>query len=182
MFKWLFIFLTLFSFQIGYAQCEREIGAQETGESMKFSIMKDKLFIGIGIKTSNREFLTNVPPLWERFYKEAIHRIPNRIDKSVIALYTDYEGDYNQPFYYLIGCEVSSLDEVPAGMEGRVIPHGAYALFKAEGLFPESMGKTWGKIWESPLPRAYKSDFEVYGPDFNPMANPTVNIYIGVKS
>lgn len=158
----------------------REIkqNAKQNEEVMKWVKQSEKKLIGIEIRTSNEEFQSQVPPLWHRFYRDFLHRIPGRVDGSILALYTDYEGDYTKPFSYIIGCEVAHLDEIPEGMVGKVIPAASYAEFTAKGPFPQSMAQTWQQIWKSPLNRSYTSDFEVYGSDFDPQSNPVVNIYI----
>ena len=143
-----------------------------------------KFVIGVAIKTSNESgrFQTEVPLLWEKFYREnTADKIPHRKNKDLLAVYTDYEGDYTQPFTYIIGCEVTDLKSIPQGMVGVEIPSSSYAVFSTEGPFPQSMGQTWQAIWNSPLKRSYTTDFEVYGPDFNPQNNPHVQINIAVK-
>lgn len=141
-----------------------------------------KFAIGIAIKTSNEHFQKEVPPLWDRFYREKLaEKIPNRSNQNLLAVYTDYEGDYTQPFTYLVGCEVSNVKAVPEGMRGVEIPASSYAIFIASGSFPESMMKTWKSIWKSDLKRLYTTDFEVYAPDFNPQENPVIKIHIAIK-
>jgi len=139
--------------------------------------------IGVPIRTSNANFQKEVPPLWEKFFREQLaSKIPHRTSQNLLSVYTDYAGDYTQPFTYLIGCEVSSLDEVPAGMRGIEIPAASYAVFTAKGDFPQSMGEVWQTIWNSDALRSYTIDFEIYGADFNPQNNPEVNIYIATKA
>ena len=40
------------------------------------------------------------------------------MNQNLLAVYTDYEGDYTKPFTYMIGCEVSNLSTIPEGMRG----------------------------------------------------------------
>ena len=129
------------------------------------------------MRTSNEHFYKEALPLWMKLYRDK-GKIPNRINKEMVAVYTDYESDQTKPFTYLVGCEVSSLDQIPEGLKGLEIPAGNYTLFTATGAFPQSMSETWLKIWNSDIKRAYKTDFEVYGPDFQPQGKPEVKIYI----
>ncbi len=125
--------------------------------------------IGIECRTSNDSNAgpQDIPLLWQKFYAENIHsKIPNRASDEVIALYCDYEGDYTQPYSCVIGCAVSSLDEIPEGMVGKVIPESTFALYHAAGDFPKSLIDTWAKIWQSDLKRTYVGDYEVYGHKF----------------
>lgn len=98
-----------------------------------------------------------------------------------MALYTDYEGDYTKPYTWILGCEVSSLDNVPAGLVGKMIPKSKYAVYTTQGEFPKGLIAAWQEIWKSDLSRTYKCDFEIYKRDFDPQSNPEVKIYIGVR-
>jgi predicted transcriptional regulator YdeE len=109
-----------------------------------------------------------------------LEKIPNKLNNTVFAVYTDYEGDYTMPYTYILGCEVSTLDVIPEGMTGKAIPEAKYAVFTSEGPYPQSLGAAWQAIWKTPLKRAYTDDFEVYPPDFNPQTNPAVKIYIAL--
>jgi predicted transcriptional regulator YdeE len=50
-----------------------------------------------------------------------------------------YEGDYTKPYSWILGCEVSSLDEIPEGLVGKVIPESKYAVFTTQGEFPQGL-------------------------------------------
>ncbi len=157
-----------------------------TKSSMNYQLMqKEKMFvIGLPIVTSNKDgqFQKEVPPLWEKFFREKIaDKINNRKNQNLLAVYTDYQGDYTKPFTYLIACEVTDLNEIPPGLVGKEIAPASFALFTAEGQFPESVAKTWQTIWNSKVKRAYTTDFEVYSADFNPQATPKIKIYIAIE-
>lgn len=152
---------------------------------MNYTIEKKekRYVIGIPIKTSNESghFQKEVPPLWDKFHRENMAgKIPNKINQDLLAVYTNYEGDYTKPFTYLIGCEVSSLDNIPEKMIGIEVRASLYAVFIAKGAFPQSMSSTWQAIWGSGVKRSYITDFEVYRSDFNPQNNPEVKIYIAI--
>ncbi len=141
-----------------------------------------KLFIGLELRTNNEECSLAMPAHKERFFKEDIlSRIPNKINENVLALYTDYEGDYTKPYSWILGSEVSSLEQVPEGLVGKTIPESKYALFTTQGEFPQGLIAVWQNVWESGLPRSYTSDFEVYRSDFDPQGNPEVKVYIAVE-
>jgi predicted transcriptional regulator YdeE len=143
--------------------------------------MGKKYFIGIAVHTSNERFQIEGVPLWERFYDEhCADKIPNRVDQALMAIYTDYEGDYTQPYTFMIGCEVSSLEEIPEDMVGIEIPSANYAVFVTQGPFPQCVIDTWQTIWNSDLNRTYAFDFEIYGADFHPQTN-QVKIAIGIE-
>ncbi|MCW3107576.1 MAG: hypothetical protein JWQ09_2082 [Segetibacter sp.] len=120
---------------------------------------------------------------WAKFYNEdIIHHIPNKTSDEVIALYCDYEGDYMQPYSFVIGCPVSSFDVVPEGMVAKTIPAGFYGFFRAVGDYPTNLIETWSTIWRTDLQRTYRSDYEVYGNKFISDTSKEVEIYIGLAS
>lgn len=139
--------------------------------------------IGIECRTSNspEEGPRDIPQLWERFYKEdIINKIPNRISNDVIALYCDYEGDHTQPYFLVIGCAVTSLDNIPKGMVAKTIPAGSYALFTAVGEYPACLIETWGAIWQTKLKRTYTGDYEFYGDRFTAKTPKEVEVFIAI--
>lgn len=156
---------------------------QEVKQAMYDTVVKQekRFVIGIPIRTSNENgrFQREVPPLWDKFYRENLaQKIPNKVNQNLLAVYTDYEGDYTKPFTYMIGCEVSNLSTIPEGMRGIELEPSSYAVFTAKGAFPQSMMQAWQSIWTSIVKRSYTTDFEVYKPDFNPQDNPEIRIFI----
>ena len=135
----------------------------------------NKRVIGVQIRTSNENgrFLKEVPPLWEKFRREALaEKIPHRVNQDVMAVYSGYESDYTKPFDYMIGCEVSEVEAIPEGMIAIEIPAANYAVFTPTGEFPQSMWHAWQAIWKSDVKRAYTIDFEIYPKDHD------IKIYI----
>ena len=122
--------------------------------------------IGIDVRTTNanNQAAEDIGALWQRFMSEnTLAKIPNKVDTTIYAIYTDYEGDHNQPYTTLIGCSVESLDEIPDGMVGKVVDGGAYVKSSAKGDVTKIVAEEWMKIWGTTLNRAYTADFEVYG-------------------
>jgi len=108
--------------------------------------------------------------------------IPNRIDDAVYGIYTDYESDFQHPYLALIGCKVSSLDEIPEGMVGREIPASDYEKTIVEGdISGPTIYAAWEKIWASDLDRAYKADFEVYSAESCQAEVPSVEIFVSLR-
>lgn len=140
-----------------------------------------KLFIGLELRTDNEECSFTMPAHAERFMKENIPaKIPNRINRDILGLYTDYEGDETHSYSWILGCEVSSLDEIPEGLVGKVISESNYAVYKTEGQFPEGLIAVWKAVWKSNLHRSFTNDFEIYPSDFDPQKNPQVKLYIAI--
>ena len=138
-----------------------------------------KLIMGIQIRTSNDTCQIDMPQIWQKFFQEKIlEKIPHKVGSTIYAVYTDYEDDYTKPYSYIVGCEVSTLDDIPEEMVGTVVPASSYAVYKTQGEYPQGLASAWQMIWKAPFKRAYTTDFEVYNPDFNPQTNPEVKVYI----
>ncbi len=150
-----------------------------TQEIKTFSI------IGISVRTTNEneQAAKDIPALWNKFMTEGIaEKIPNKIDDTVYCMYTDYEKDYTKPYTTILGCKVLNTDMIPEGMIAKTIPNEEYTLFCAKGnLIQGAVINEWIKIWNSDVPRAYTTDFEVYGEKAQNYENAEVDIFIAVK-
>lgn len=139
--------------------------------------------IGIACRTSNAPDAgpRDIPQLWAQFFQEGtLNKIPNKLSNTIIALYCDYEGDYTKPYSLVIGCPVSSCEEIPEAMVAKTIPQGQYCRFSAVGEHPQALVQTWNKIWQnSDLKRTYIADFEVYSEKFSNSPQ-EVEVMIGI--
>jgi predicted transcriptional regulator YdeE len=131
------------------------------------------LLIGIETRTSNRDEMASatakIPGLWGRFFQEGIaERVPNKKPGGVtIGAYTKYESDHTGPYSLVVGSEVTSLDAIPSGMTGLIIPRGQFLVFRAQGPMPKALIDTWNSIWDYFLDgpshqRLYTTDYEVH--------------------
>lgn len=122
--------------------------------------------VGISCRTSNSltGAFRDIPNHWKRFLKERIaDQIPDKLSDNIIALYCDYEGNHTQHYSLVLGCQVSSLGNLPSGMVGKTVCGGRYAQFHVVGELPQALISTWAKIWQQPdLQRTYTGDYEVY--------------------
>jgi predicted transcriptional regulator YdeE len=183
--KKLLLLVLSFAFTWGYCHETQAEENQEKGLEMNYTIekQKKKFFIGLELRTNNEECSSTMPTHQEKFFREnTLEKIPNKINGHILAVYTDYEGDYTKPYSWILGCEVSSLDKIPAGLVGKVIPESKYAVFTTRGEFPQGLIAVWQAVWKLNLHRAYTNDFELYRSDFNPQTNPEVKVYIGIDS
>ncbi len=142
--------------------------------------------IGIAVRTSNnnKQAAQDIGELWGKFMSERIaEKIPNKIDTSILSIYTNYEGDHTAPYDTILGCRVSSLETIPPGMVGQSFKGGTYAKFVSKGdLSKGIIYDTWTEIWQKDLNRVYAADFEVYGEKAQNPAAAAVDIYVGIKS
>ncbi len=139
--------------------------------------------VGVSIITNNQKGTEDINALWERFFKESIGQsIANKIDDVIYAVYSDYEGDHEQPYRLTIGYRVSS-DATPDNMHRVTVQSQEYAVMSAAGEQPKALIETWEAIWSSEdLPRSYKTDFEIYGPRFFEDGINEVLVHIGIEN
>ncbi|GAA0876097.1 GyrI-like domain-containing protein [Wandonia haliotis] len=140
--------------------------------------------IGISVRTTNEngQSTKDIPALWEQFMQEQIlEKIPNKLDNTVYCMYTDYEKDHTRPYTTLIGCRVSSLDEIPENMTGKTISAAPYHKYTVKGNLQQNIVyNAWLKIWNEDLKRSYTADFEMYDPTKQTPENAEVEIFIAV--
>lgn len=141
--------------------------------------------IGIEVKTTNEnnQALGDIAQLWQRFMGEQLlEKIPHKEDNTIHSLYTDYEGDHTKPYTAILGCKVTTLNEIPDGMTGRTFDGGRYIKTVAKGDITKGLiiGH-WTKIWEMGLDRAYTADFEAFGEKAQDPTNAEVEFYVAVK-
>lgn len=141
--------------------------------------------IGLKIRTTNKNMqgAKDIPALWKKFMSEnTISEIPNKVDDTVFAIYTNYESDHTEAYDMILGCKVNSLGKIPKEMVGLDFKADKYAKFTSKGNLKNNIVyNKWTEIWNSNLDRKYVADFEVYG---EKAINPDcaeVDIYISIK-
>ena len=141
--------------------------------------------IGISIRTSNENNQTasDIGSLWARFMTENIlQKIPNKISDAILSIYTNYESDHTKPYDTILGCKVSSLDEIPVGMVGQSFEGGTFAKFVSKGdVTKGAIYNTWVEIWNTNLNRLYTADFEIYGEKAKDPSNAEVDIFVAIR-
>lgn len=141
--------------------------------------------IGIAVRTTNenQKAARDIPVLWNKFMTEGIvNQIPNKADRTIYCIYTDYEKDYTKPYTTILGCKVNSLDTIPEGMVGKIIESSDYSKQTIKGNLAEGIVyNEWLKIWNMDLDRSYTADFEIYDERAQNPENAEVDIFIAVK-
>jgi len=147
--------------------------------------------IGVSVRTNNAKEQTpdgQIGKTWQRLSQEKfLDKIPNKSDKNIIAIYTDYASDKDGDYTFILGAKVTSDKEIPAGMVAVKIPAGRYAQFTSEkGPAYKVVPDTWKRIWETPPSdpaghRAYKTDFEVYDQRAADPEKSQVDVYVGIN-
>ena len=141
--------------------------------------------IGIAVRTTNENGQSgeDIGQLWGKFMSEQIaSKIPNKVNSDVFSIYTNYQGDHTQPYDTILGCKVSSLDEVPVGMVGQAFDGGTYGKFVSKGdLTKGVVFGTWSEIWKKDLDRVFTADFELYGEKAQNPTDAEVDVLIALK-
>lgn len=141
--------------------------------------------IGIKVRTTNEgmQAAKDIGDLWNRFMSESIaEKIPNKIDTSILSIYTNYDSDYTKPYDTILGCSVSSLEKIPEGMVGQQFNQEKYVNFISKGnLTQGAVYNTWTEIWNQDLDRTYTADFEVYGDKAQDPTDAEVEIFVAIN-
>ena len=154
---------------------------------MKYEIVnvEKKVISGIGIVTTNKngKSMKDIGAIWEKLIAEDLfNEISQPLSSKGFALYTDYEGDYTKPYYFLAGREVKDAKiNIEKGFEFREIPKGKYAKFTVVGHPQKAVLEVWDYIWKENLDRKYSCDFEVYHHDSADIENQTIDVYISLN-
>ncbi len=143
--------------------------------------------IGVKHRTTNEnnQAMEDIPRWWQEFTRDGvIARIPNKTAQEVYAIYTDYEGDHEGSYSFILGCPVSSLESIPEGLVGITIPAGEYAHIEASGPISQAVPQAWKSIWQDEKlgkKRSYTFDFERYGKGaMNPL-DAKIDIFLSVN-
>lgn len=152
---------------------------------MKQTTIKSFKVIGVSVRTTNEngQSANDIQALWDKFMSEGVaNKIPNKIDGEILSIYTNYESDHTKPYDTILGCRVSSLEEIPEGMIGQSFEGGNYGEFISKGDLSQGIVyTTWTEIWEKDLDREFTADFEVYGEKAQNPIDAQVNIYIALR-
>lgn len=137
--------------------------------------------VGLPLRTTNKDnhAMEDIKKLWEVFFASSLgNKIKGKISDEIFALYYDYESDFQGAYSYLLGYLVDADAPVPEGCVVKEIPAANYSFFAARGKLPETCIQLWETIWNSPIPRAYTCDIEMYA--MKSATDADLKIYIAV--
>jgi predicted transcriptional regulator YdeE len=148
--------------------------------------------IGVEVRTSNAKEMTGdgvIGKQWEKFFQDnTLARIPNKAGSNIYAVYSDYAGDRNGEYSFLIGAKVEEGSIAPPGFVLKTIPSGRYAAVTSDaGPVAKVVVEAWQRVWQMEEKhtlggaRAYKVDYEVYDQRAADPQNSQVDLYIGLK-
>jgi predicted transcriptional regulator YdeE len=170
------------------------VTAAQAGSAAQPRIVEQPGFsvIGIQLRTGNAKEVTGggaIPQQWDKFFKEGIaDKIPNKVDSTIYAVYTNYASDHNGEYDFIIGMKVSSVSDVPPGMVAKRIPSARFAVItSAKGPVAQVVPQAWQHLWslednkQLGGVRAYKADFELYDQRSQNPQDSQVDLYVGLK-
>ncbi|WP_085707610.1 GyrI-like domain-containing protein [Pseudomonas sp. B35(2017)] len=138
---------------------------------------------GLRVRTTNQAehagHTAKIGPMWGRFFQEGLaEAIPGKLTESpVYGVYSAYESDASGAFDVTAGVAVAD----PQGdFESVRVESGEYLVFEGQGVLPDAVIATWGRIWRyfeanPQIKRRYATDFEAY------TGLESVAVYIGVR-
>lgn len=144
------------------------------------------LGISARITSGHESAAEEINALWQAFFEQQIaHRIQERCDDVIYAVYSEYEGDHTKPYRLTIGYRMVAQWSPRGDDFGALYPvqvaAGDYAMMGAAGEQPKALLEAWQAVWQSDLDRCFDTDFEVYGPRFFEEGVHEVLVAIGVK-
>lgn len=157
---------------------------------MEVNFIERDEFMLIGIEGYTKNDFEVINKCWLTLHSR-IHEINSRINTGTAYGFQDYSKDFdivNLSFNYIAAVEVSSLEKIPEGMVGKLIPASKYAVFKFEGAkrdiseFIRRIYNMWFSEFEYELNDDVCGDFEYYDKVWNcEDENCRVDIYIPIK-
>ena len=120
--------------------------------------------------------------LWQEFAKgDFSNKIPEMTRGIILSVYTNYLHKDHSAYTIYVGCKVSEELAVVPGL-GRVeVPGSTFAMFLARGPMPQSVSDAWQQINAKNLDRAYRADYDIYGPKSQNHSNSEVEIFVSVN-
>ena len=151
---------------------------------MELTSRPELLLAGITARTTNQngQSQKDIGGLWQRFMAEGVmQQVEGRLSDDIYCVYTDYESDYMGYYTTLIGCKVSSFDNLPEYLTPLTIPAAKYQVYTLSGKFPDKVHHAWQEIWRSDVNRAYTADFDLYHANAKSFEETEVEIYLAVE-
>lgn len=132
--------------------------------------------VGTSIRASNQAEAEAAPDtgpiaaLWKSVADLDLEkRIRNpHVTGEVVAVYHNYERDAGGEYTLTIGLRVTSLHQVPEGLDGIEVPFQTYARFPVKGPAGTAITDAWKEIHDAGLNRAFTFDLEIYQPESSP--------------
>ena len=149
---------------------------------MDGKIVSIKGFKAVGITYFGNNSNGEIPNLWQAFNKR-YGDIKQKSNSMLCYGICDDEPDSEGRFHYTACAEVDSFQDIPEGMETKVVPEGKYLVYTYGGAIKD-IGEFYNNIFTKWLPISgneidFRPQFELYDERF--MSNGEFDIYIPIK-
>lgn len=141
-------------------------------------------FMVVGLEYIGKNENREIPQMWGELFPR-IGEIKNIKNPGVFYGVCECTGDSNG-FSYIAGQEVSSLDDIPQGMAGKVVLAAKYAVYTHIGSL-EALSTTYTNIFQTWLPQsgmeiASGITLELYDERFDNFSEKSeFDIYVPIK-
>lgn len=156
---------------------------QMKGEiKMEGKIININGFKAVGITYFGNNNKGEIPELWNVFNKN-YNNIRNKSKSMLCYGICDDMPDKEGRFHYTACAEVEGFDDIPEGMDAKIVPQGKYAVYTFKGDLKE-LGQFYDDIFQKWMPSDeyemdYRPQLELYDERF--MANGEFDVYIPIK-
>lgn len=140
--------------------------------------------IGLSIETTfiNSQHNKDIKALWDKFMAlDADELIPSLEAPEIYAVYSNYKGVAKSNFTYSIGLRYNGKEVKNKDLKLLTIPKTNFAVFNTYYDDEKSINKTWLKIQESDLKRAFSYDIELFKIDPHSFDIKDVEIWTATK-
>lgn len=138
---------------------------------------------GITTHTGNQapDVMEKVGKMWQDFMMPGgkCQQLPHKQGDLCYGVYYNYTWD-DMEYDALAAWGVDPDAELPAEFVKLQIPGGKYARFSFHGNATQDTGSFWQEVWNTPLPRAYSHDFEVYLTEPGQEEHAQIDIYVAL--
>lgn len=148
--------------------------------------------LGMGVDTSLKTVYRDIPALGKQFAKyKQTHQIPNRREPWGFAAVSQGFNEAKGTFTYFMGDRVTTLEQVPEGLEAFEIPVVKYAVFPIRPRnrlgWPVAIASAKRHIYTAWLPSSIYTqagtidDFEYHDERSLRKGNPEIDLYVAIK-
>lgn len=118
---------------------------------------EEKELLLAGYRTNTEKGFGGIPKIFQKIHKEK-GKVENRVQKDWNFQLDDYSNmsmiKERPGFDLWAAIAVSSLKDLPKGMEGKVLPSGKYAVFSLEGNLKDSMEPVVNYVYREWFPQS----------------------------
>lgn len=138
---------------------------------------------GISTRTGNEkpDVMEKIGKLWQEFMMPGgkCEQMPHKCGDYCYGIYYNYTWD-DMCYDVLAAWGVEETAQLPEEYTKVAIPGGQYAKFTFQGNATQDTGQFWTQVWNTPLPRAYSYDFEIYHCQPGNEENAQIEIYVAL--